>query len=195
MIPKLDSNYWNQRYLDDDTPWDVGNVSRPMKVIIDELKEKSLRILVPGAGSGHEVAYLQSKGFKNVFVCEWSERAASILRETLADFPSSNILVEDFFELSGTYDLILEQTFFCALPRNIRLKYVEKASELLETGGAIRGVLFASEFPFEGPPFGGTIAEYQQLFQAKFRLDKLDVCQNSIPQRIGNELEIYFTRL
>ena len=73
---ELNPEYWNRRYLNNDIPWDAGAVTTPIKAIIDSLQDRDLKILVPGAGSGHEVAYLISKGFKNVTVCEWAPAAA-----------------------------------------------------------------------------------------------------------------------
>lgn len=194
MNLSLNDKYWDQRYLNDDLPWDVGSVTPPMKAIIDSLESKSLDILVPGAGLGHEVAYLFEKGFKNVFVCEWAPAAAMKLQSGIPSLPPSHLLVQDFFHLNGSFDLILEQTFFSAIPRNMRQSYVKKVSELLKPGGALRGVLFATEFPFEGPPFGGTLEEYKALFTGHFDILKLELCKNSIPARAGNEFEIFFVK-
>lgn len=188
-------DYWNKRYLANDIPWDAGAVTGPIKAIVDELGDKSLKILVPGAGSGHEVAYLIDKGFTNVTVCEWAPAAAKRLRANVPGLKDTQVMVQDFFQMEGAYDLILEQTFFCALPRTQRKAYAEKVYELLVPGGALRGVLFASEFPFEGPPHGGTKKEYEKLFSGLFQLKKLAICENSIPPRSGNEYEIYFVKL
>ncbi len=193
-MKKLGSDYWNQRYLSNDIPWDAGAITGPIKAIVDSLKDKSLEILVPGAGSGHEVAYLIQQGYRNVTVCEWAPAAAARLLSRVPELPESHMLVDNFFNLDGSFDLILEQTFFCALPRNLRPAYAQKTAELLKPGGALRGVLFASEFPFEGPPFGGTKAEYLGLFSGLFKLTKLEICENSIPPRRGNEFEIHFVK-
>ncbi|MAT55651.1 MAG: SAM-dependent methyltransferase [Saprospirales bacterium] len=191
---ELNPEYWNRRYLNNDIPWDAGAVTTPIKAIIDSLQDRDLKILVPGAGSGHEVAYLISKGFKNVTVCEWAPAAAGRLLSRVPELAKDQVLVEDFFLLNGSFDLILEQTFFCALPRNRREDYVQKVYELLVPGGALRGVLFSVEFPFDRPPFGGSRDEYLRLFSGKFEIRILETCKNSIPPRSGNELEIYFVK-
>ncbi len=97
------------------------------------------------------------------------------------------IIHSDFFELKGQFDLIVEQTFFCALDPSQRSHYVNKMAELLNPGGKLVGVLFEREFA-SGPPFGGTYYEYRDLFKEKFSIHTLSACYNSIIPRAGSEL-------
>ena len=64
------------------------------------------------------------------------------------------------------------------------------ACELLSPDGVLAGVLFASHFEKEGPPYGGTAEEYRVLFSRHFVIDILAPCHNSHPKRMGNELFI-----
>ncbi len=186
----LDEAYWSQRYAHDDTPWDIGNISPPLKAIIDGLSDKGMRILIPGAGKGYEAIYLHRKGFSEVYVCDWVAAAFDTLQEQAPDFPAEHMLIADFFELDlPGFDLILEQTFFCALLPSQRPAYVRKMYELLKPGGRLMGVLFAHEFPFEGPPFGGNEATYRQLFSPLFEIERMELSRLSIGPRAGNELE------
>jgi hypothetical protein len=84
--------------------------------------------------------------------------------------------------------LILEQTFFCALHPGLRSAYVEKMHELLLPGGLLRGVLFASAMNSDRPPFGGSEAEYRNLFSLVFAKVEFEFCTTSIEVRLGNEL-------
>jgi methyl halide transferase len=45
----LDAAYWQNRYEQQATGWDIGEISRPLKHFIDGLSDRSLSILVPGA--------------------------------------------------------------------------------------------------------------------------------------------------
>lgn len=190
----LDKDYWNQRYLTNNTPWDAGAPTTPIKDYVDTLEDRSARILIPGAGNGHEAKYLFEKGFKNVWICDWASEALSRFSKANTDFPKSHLLDIDYFEISQQFDIIIEQTFFCALPTDLRSKYVAKTATLLQDRGRLVGVLFANPFPFEGPPFGGTKNEYQQLFSPKFTIEKLERCYNSIPPRQNQELFINFSK-
>ena len=72
---KLDKSYWNQRYLASETGWDIGPVSDPIKEFADQLIDKDLKILIPGAGNAWEAEYLYKIGFSNVHVVDISEKA------------------------------------------------------------------------------------------------------------------------
>jgi methyl halide transferase len=41
-------SYWNNRYLEENTTWDLGQVSPPLKNYIDQLENKAVSILIPG---------------------------------------------------------------------------------------------------------------------------------------------------
>ncbi len=189
-MAKLTSTYWNDRYQRGDTPWDIGAVSKPLKVYMDGLADKQLRVLIPGAGRAYEAAYLQQQGFEQVYVCDWAKDAFDHLRTQMPDFPRAHQLVQNFFELDLTVDLILEQTFFAAILPELRAEYARKAADLLSPEGRLAGVLFAQPFPAEGPPFGGTAEEYRTYFEPNFDILQMNISENSITPRAGKELFI-----
>jgi hypothetical protein len=194
-MKKLDQSFWENRWVEGNTQWDIGQVSPPLKEIIDSLEDKNIRILIPGAGGAHEVIYLWEHGLKNVFVCDWAISAFENLFQKAPDFPKDQCLVCDFFDLNIEVDLILEQTFFCAIHPSLRPKYAEKTAELLSENGVLTGLFFASNFGFEGPPFGGYKEEYIAYFELYFTIDKIEIANNSILPRQGNELSFKFVRL
>src|SRR6185437_28095 len=104
-----------------------------------------ISILIPGCGNAHEAAYLLNKGFTNVTLIDFSSVVTKKLKEKYQDQPI-NIVNENFFNHEGKYDLILEQTFFCALQPSLRGDYVKKCYELLNEEGKIAGVLFNKKF-------------------------------------------------
>lgn len=184
-MKQFDQKYWDERYLANETGWDAGMVTTPLKEYFDQLKNKDLKILIPGAGSAYEAEYLQELGFKNVFVADISPVAVERMKEKLNK--NLHILLADFFEINEKFDLIIEQTFFCALHPSQRKDYVSKAYSLLNKNGRLAGVLFNREFP-GGPPFGGSIEEYRTLFSEKFKIKTLEKCYNSIKPRMGSEV-------
>ncbi len=187
---KLDPEFWNSRYEYDDIPWDIGHVSPPLARVIDGLADKATKVLIPGAGSAYEAIYLHRKGFHEVYVCDWAADSFKLLRRECPDFPEAHLLVKDFFELEGPYNLILEQTFYCAILPSQRTDYARKSASLLNKGGVLTGVLFAAEFNKKGPPFGGTKSEYVDCFSPFFTIEVLEPCLDSILPRLGNELFI-----
>lgn len=181
------AEFWNKRYEDGETGWDIGYPSTPIKEYIDSLGDKSIRILIPGAGNAYEAEYLHQKGFENVHVLDIAENAINLFRSRVPDFPSDHVIHCDFFEHRGEYDLIFEQTFFCALPPNLRLNHAEKMRDLLSRNGKLVGVMF--NFPLEekGPPWGGNEELYREVFEPNFDLIKIKPCLNSIEPRQGSE--------
>lgn len=191
---KLDESFWTEKYINGYTGWDIGYVSTPLKEYIDQLSDKNLKILIPGGGNSYEAEYLFHKGFKNTFVIDISPIPLENLAKRVPFFPKENLLHQDFFTLEETYDLILEQTFFCAQDPQLRPQYVSKMYDLLKPNGKLVGVLFNIPLNDDKPPFGGNQAEYQSLFSEKFRIETMETAYNSIPQRTGNELFIIMKR-
>ena len=186
---QLDASYWDRRYHENRIKWDIGYPSTPLKEYIDQLEDPSIRILIPGGGNSYEAEYLMSKGFEHVDVVDVSEAAKTNLLDRVPNFPKERFVVADFFDLAGEYDLILEQTFFCALDPALRQRYAKKMEALLRPGGKLVGVLF--DFPLDaGPPFGGNKAEYLGYFSSRFDIAVFERCYNSIPPRQGIEFFI-----
>lgn len=189
MTERLDAKYWDNRYLQEQTQWDIGTVSTPLKAYIDQLSNKDQSILIPGCGNSYEAAYLLDNGFTNITLVDLSSSLTEKLRKRFAkDLDHKiRIVTGDFFTLEGKWDLIIEQTFFCALQPAMRTNYVEKMHSILSKGGRIAGVLFNRQFE-GGPPFGGSKEEYMLLFRAYFTIKTMEPCYNSIIPREGAEL-------
>lgn len=188
----LTDKYWNNRYETNDFGWDLGEVSAPLKKYIEQLNNKNLKILIPGAGNAYEAELLYTLGFKNVFVLDFAEAPLQNIKKRLPDFPDSQLIQQDFFEHHGQYDLILEQTFFCAINPNLRQKYVKHMKTLLKPNGKLVGLLFNDVLNSDKPPFGGSKEEYEKLFPELFDIKKMEPCYNSIKPREGRELFILF---
>ena len=184
----LDHAYWEQRYLQDLTGWDIGGPSTPLKEYIDQLTDKDLRILIPGGGRAWEAEYAHRQGFRNVFVIDLTELPFKDLLERCPEFPQEHLIIGDFFAHAGSYDRIIEQTFFCALDPALRPKYVDHMHTLLSPGGKVVGVLFNDTLNSDKPPFGGSRSEYLPLFTRHFQHLSLEPCYNSISPRAGREL-------
>jgi len=192
---ELDKDFWNTRYAENQTGWDVGAPTTPLKEFIDTLEDKSIRILIPGCGNAYEAEYLHEQGFGNVSVIDIAPLALEGFKKRAPHFPADHLFCGDFFEHEGQYDLILEQTFFCALDPKLRSDYAQKMHELLAPNGKLAGVLFCFELTAEGPPFGGSAKEYEGYFGGLFRIEQMSPCMNSIAPRLGRELWVELERM
>ncbi len=189
-MEELNKQYWETRYQTKETGWDIGFASGPLSAYIGQLERKELKILIPGCGNSYEAELLYSLGFNDVHLLDITQLPLQNFAERNPDFPVDQLHCEDFFQHKGTYDLILEQTFFCALDPKLRTSYATKMNELLNENGKIAGVLFNCTFEKQGPPFGGSVPEYENYFQKYFTTVKMEPCYNSIAPRAGNELFI-----
>lgn len=185
---ELNANFWEKRYQDQATGWDVGEVSTPLKTYFDQLSDKNLQILIPGCGNAHEAAYLHQQGFTHVFLLDWAKPPLEHFKAQFPDFPENRLICADFFAQTGQYDLIVEQTFFCAINPTLRTQYAQHVHQLLKPGGKLAGLLFNIPLNKDHPPFGGSKAEYLTYFEPLFTSVYLETCYNSISPRAGNEL-------
>jgi thiopurine S-methyltransferase len=195
MTSKKDTHsaeYWDNRYLEANTPWDIGHAS---PALIDFFNSESIdrnsHILIPGGGRAYELTALWDLGYKNIWLCEWSDKAISEAKSINPTIPSDRFILSDFFRLDHNFDFIVEQTFFCALPIDLREAFVQKCADLLiEKSGSYVGLLFDKIFEHEGPPHGGSPDDYKRLFQEQFDIKTLTKSSMSIEPRMGNELFI-----
>ncbi len=190
---ELNKEYWSSKYIESNMGWDVGEITAPLKAYFDQLTDKSLRILIPGCGNGYEAEYLHNLGF-DVTVIDLSEHPLSNLKKRCPNFSSEKLVQSDFFEFNGSFDLIIEQTFFSALNPNLRNDYVKQMHKLLAAGGKLIGLLFNIDLFDDHPPFGGNLELYKPLFDPYFSFTVFEESYNSIEPRQGNELFLNLVR-
>ena len=116
------------------------------------------------------------------------------IKNRVPGFPLSQLIHADFFDLNHTFDLVIEQTFFCAINPELRKKYTLKMKELLSSNGKLIGLLFDAKLNTDHPPFGGNRKEYTAYFESYFKMDVFTKCYNSFHNRQGMELFIKLTK-
>lgn len=188
--PLREVEFWDQQWKEHNTGWDIGCASSAIIAYMDRCITNDVAILIPGCGNAYEAEYLAENGFTNITVLDIAPKAVDMLSSKFAKIGAVRVVCGDFFQHHGQYDLIIEQTFFCAILPSRRMEYVDKAASLLRHAGRVVGLLFDRTFEKEGPPFGGDKEEYQSLFEARFINRRMEKCFNSIPQRAGTELFI-----
>ena len=191
----LDKSYWENRWVNSETGWDINGPSPAIIDLVLKCCKRSDKILFPGAGSAHDAAHLfHEYGFQNIYICDWAETPLEIFKEQNPTFPKEQVLHTNYFELKQSFDFIVEQTFFCAIDPTLRSQYALKSRELLRPDGVLMGLLFNRIFDRKGPPFGGNKEEYITLFKEKFEIETLEESQKSITPRKGYELIFVFRK-
>lgn len=187
----LEKNYWTKRYKDENTGWDIGKASTPLVKYIDQLTDKSIKILIPGAGNAYEAEYLYNKGFENIFVLDIAKPPLENLKKRVPSFPIKNCIQDHFFSHDNAYDLIFEQTFFCSFEptKANRETYAKQMHYLLKPKGKLVGLWFNIPLIKDSKrPFGGSLNTYLQYLNPYFDVKLFEPCINSIPSRKGKEL-------
>ncbi len=188
---------WDERYKNKDTGWDLGAPAVPIMHMIKELKLLKERVLVLGAGKGHEALALAEQGHSVTAV----DISGTAKTEFFAQHGKVNNLqwvTADFFNLPedfyGQFDLIIEHTCFCAVNYSDRQKLTQVWKKCLAPRGALLGLFFVMDQE-SGPPFGATEWELRQRLKKDYRFLYWHRPTNSHPARLGRELIIYAERL
>lgn len=166
-----DRDQWNARYVDADTPWDLGDGSCVLGGVIDlGFLSGRDRVLVPGCGRGHDVLQLASRGFDAVGV-DFAPLAIAALKEAAAHAELDVTgRAADIFDLeedpAGSFDAIWEYTCLVALPPEQRQRYAALAAHLIRPGGRFVHAVFPTHRPPEAhrPPWPITPDEVVALF-------------------------------
>jgi len=190
----LSEGFWENKYQKNKIGWDLGMISPPLKAYFDQLTNKDLKILIPGGGNSYEAEYLFYNGFKNVYVVDISKQPLINIKNRVPNFLESQLIHANFFDLESDFDLIIEQTFFCAISPELRQKYADKMNELLREKGKLVGLLFDAKLNEDHPPFGGNKEEYKSYFKPYFSLDIFTECYNSYHNRQEMELFVKFVK-
>lgn len=185
---ELNESFWNSRYQENNTGWDLGVVSTPLKSYFDQLDNKDISVLIPGGGNSYEAEYLHYLGFSNVSVVDLSDTALKNIKNRVSTFPTNHLLHDNFFNLNAKFDLIIEQTFFCALDPKLRSNYAKQIDNLLNKNGKLVGLFFETTLNVDQPPFGGNREEYKNYFNPYFDIKIMQDCYNSEESRAGKEL-------
>ena len=181
---------WQDHYDSNDLGWDLGQVAPPFVELREKGKLPLGKVLVPGCGRGHEVIFLSENGFE-VTGIDFSEGAVTYLGNALKKRNlKGRVLHQDFFSLDdthdGVYDLVIEQTFFCAISPRQRQDYVLKVSRMLKPGGMLVGLFYHTDKQ-GGPPYNTTREDIETHFSENFEIQELDKTSLSSEQRKGKE--------
>lgn len=209
---------WERDYQRGEAGWDIGT---PTPVFQRLLREGALgtgalenapyaedlsrgtlqfppgRMLVPGAGRGHDAREFARQGFEVVAV-DFARDAVDAMRELMDDAALSGnatrheIWQGDLFQLpqewNGTFDYVLEYTCYCAIDPQRREEYVDMIARMLKRGGKYIALALPLDQRAGGPPFTVNPDELiAQLTQRGLKLLHREFPPDSIKPRKGNE--------
>ena len=164
--------FWNERFAAGDTPWDRGESSPQLGAWLSSGVLRPCRILVPGCGSGHEVAELAMAGFE-VTGLDYADNAIARTHRRLKDTGADATLVQAdvlAWQPDRPFDAVYEQTCLCALYPDQWRDYADQLHRWLAPGGRLYALFLqllrpgAAEGAVQGPPYHCDINAMRALF-------------------------------
>ncbi|WP_434352537.1 methyltransferase [Psychrobacter sp. HD31] len=178
--------FWDLAYSKAKPRFDHGQVLPAVKRYFSQPDiDKSVNILIPGAGNAYEAEFLHQQGYKNVYVVDFAPTPIANFRHRVASFPYERVMKVDFFELADItpdfkhkFDYIIEKAFFCAITPDLRKKYVNTMYHLLKHKGVLFGIFVIEESASDQesylyPPYTCTFEDYKALFMSQFNIKVL----------------------
>jgi SAM-dependent methyltransferase len=183
--------YWEQRYQEDTAKWDIGMAAPPFASLLASTKAPFAgKTAVIGCGQGHDAILFAKHGFDTIGF-DFAPSAIALgqkLSQTMGI--SIQFLQRDIFalpqEFPASFDYAIEHTCFCAIRPEQRPDYVKVVRSILKPTGELIALFWAHNRP-DGPPFGTTLEEIQDLFSASFDTSNISPVSNSIASRHGEE--------
>lgn len=191
MLPTTDPEFWEQRYRENATKWDLGIAAPPFESLLASADAPAVgKAAVIGCGQGRDALLFAWVGFEVVgfdFAPSAIARARNLSESQGID---CSFLQRDIFDLPGEFpnyfDCVVEHTCFCAIRPEQRPDYVQVIRSILKPGGELIALFWAHGRP-DGPPFGTTLEELKELFGPYFDMTELALADNSVESRRGDE--------
>lgn len=165
-------DFWENHFAAGDTPWDRGESSPQLAAWLRSGDLRPCRILVPGCGSGYEVAALAAAGFE-VTAFDYATEAIGRTRRRLDDAGLKATLIEAdalAWQPVRAFDAIYEQTCLCALYPDQWRDYADQLQRWLAPGARLYALFLqllrpgAAEGAIQGPPYHCDINAMRALF-------------------------------
>ena len=189
---------WDENYEHGTDGWDLGKPTPVFQRLIASGQLVPGRMIVLGAGRGHDAREFARHGFQ-VTAVDFSSQAASEMHRLAAPEAPVEILQQDIFTLPDTlnhsFDYALEYTCFCAIDPTRRSEYADLVARLLKPNGMHIDLAFPLDGRKGGPPFAVSTAEVIDLFQARgFKLISREKPADSISARRRAEELLLFQK-
>lgn len=186
----LDSNspqYWQMSYANGRVPWDLGRSTPTFARLAASGAYLPGRMIVLGAGRGHDARLFARHGFV-VTAVDFAAEAVATMHELNDPANPVQLLQKDIFELdekwNGRFDYLLEYTCFCAIDPARRGDYAALAARLLKPGALYIGLAFPIGKRPGGPPFVvQPDAVIELLTEHGFKLQHREFPPDSVPSR------------
>jgi hypothetical protein len=178
--------FFDIRYAACRMPWDYGGVPNLLKTFLDTHHGPG-RVLIPGCGSGYEIATFHSVGW-DVIGIDFSKVAVARAKAFLGPL-ADKVREADFFTYplrNAPFDIVYERTFLCTLEADRRSQYAWRMAELVALSGLLCGFFFFGPED-EPPPYPISEDQLDQLLGRWFEKIEDRMVEDSLPLYAGKE--------
>jgi SAM-dependent methyltransferase len=179
------AQFWDERFEQRFTPWDRGSAPQALRDFV-AASSRPLTVLAPGCGSAHELVLMCEAGWDATAI-DFSPVAVARAKAQAGQW-ADRIVQADFFAWAPArpLDLVYEQAFLCALPRQRWPDVARRWEALLAPGGRLAGYFYFDDAP-KGPPFGIARETLDALLVPGFECIVDEAVTDSIPVFAGRE--------
>lgn len=167
--------FWQQRFEAGEVPWDRGGPSPQLAAWLSAgVLHAGRSVVVPGCGSGHDVAALAAAGCVVTGV-DYAPAAVDQTRRRLRDAAlAAEVVAADVLQWqpASACDAVYEQTCLCALHPDDWARYAAQLHAWLRPGGVLCALFMqvrrerAGQGVIDGPPYHCDINAMRALFPA-----------------------------
>jgi SAM-dependent methyltransferase len=185
-----DSGSWDARYAEGTDRWTLPGAPPVLERLIASYVE-SHRVLVPGAGRGHD-AFAWARAGHRVVALDFAPLAAAAMRErsreqgVLVDVREVDVTTPPV-DLRGDVDLVWEQTCLCALPPEQRRPYLAAMATILRPSGSMVALLW-NHGNEGGPPYDMPPVLVEQLVAGLFTIHRRERVEPELSMRANEWL-------
>lgn len=189
-----DSTSWNARYAEGSDRWTLTGAPPVLEQLIANIREPH-RVLVPGAGRGHD-AFAWARAGHRVVALDFAPLAVAAMRErsreqaVFVDVREADVIAPPV-DLRGDIDLVWEQTCLCALPPEQRRPYLAAMATILRPGGSMVALLWnhgGTAGGEGGPPYDMSPVLVEQLVAGLFTIRKRERVEPALSTRANEYL-------
>ncbi|KAG6877153.1 hypothetical protein C0992_010683 [Termitomyces sp. T32_za158] len=190
---------WEDAWKAKVTPWDSGELQPPLREVIESGEvpfPRQGRALVPGCGSGYDVAFIATAlGLKTIGmdISETALAKAKAISPTNVPPPGEvSWELADFFKLKypaeDKFDLVYDYTFFVAIPPVRRPEWGKQVAAITKPGGYLIALVWPIDPPSDfGPPYFVRVEHYEEVLGKEFVKVVDKVPGKSLPKHAGKE--------
>jgi ubiquinone/menaquinone biosynthesis C-methylase UbiE len=192
------AEFWSEAYRNKQDGWELA-ASHPRLKEREWIAFEDSKILIPGAGRGHDAAFFaETLPRARVVALDFAPEAK---RDALALHPGhSNLIYEtnDVFAFlkaqpDHSLDMVFEHTFFCAIDPLQRSHYIKELARVLKPAAPWIGIFFLLEHD-GGPPYALTQWELREFTRKDFDIRAWERIVESPQGRGHKELWAEFYR-